>query len=268
MPFPIRLTVLLFILAFKTILIVTASVEPHLHPTTNPIAIRIISSNNSFTSSSTTTLTPTHHQKRTPLRPIFTCPNGYAVDYSFCRRAISPQAFRLICTIAGRWSRESGIPRLMAIDNNCAADEVCVSVHNAYPAGSAVTCVGLDEMVRYMVSGNEDKKTQDVSAGASQVGLPATSAAGSSQYALEAVLTGADTAQSLNASSLRVQALKAVNVHGNILWQTLPGGLGSCTECAGVSMDPVPDGTQSVSVDVALDPGVGAGNLFLGSFEL
>ena len=103
------------------------------------------------------------------------------------------------------------------------------------------------------------------SVGASEAGLPSTGV-GSSQYALEAILTGLDVTQSLNASRLQIQAQKSLNVHGHILWSTLPGGSSQCSNCGSVGIDPVPDGTQSIALDLVMELGVSAGNLFLGSW--
>ena len=117
-----------------------------------------------------------------------------------------------------------------------------------------------------MAKANVDSSASGVVVGASQAGLPLTGVA-SSQYTMEAILTGQDITQSLNASSLEIQAQKSLNVHGHILWSTLPGGSSHCTECGTVSVDPVPEGTQRVALSVVvMDVGVVAGNLFLGSW--
>ena len=83
-----------------------------------------------------------------------------------------------------------------------------------------------------------------------------------------AILTDADTRQSLTAPSLLLQAQKVTNVHGNLVWKTLPGGLASCGACASLSVDPVPEGTQGMAVEVMFVAAASAGNLFLGAIEL
>ena len=128
-------------------------------------------------------------------------------------------------------------------------------------------CIGLEGFIRYPIGQTKTPIVRHIS-GLSQIGLPPTGV-GSSQYTLEAILTDSvDTGRLLNASSLSLQAQKAINVHGRISWQTLPGGMGSCTDCSSLSVGPVPDGTQSVAVDVMLEPGVMAGSLLLGSLKL
>ena len=148
----------------------------------------------------------------------------------------------------------------------CLYHEICVwATVEGPPRADTAFCVDLDDMVQYTIDARN--KNNAVSAGASQIGLPSLGIS-SSQFALEAVLTGSDTGLSLNASSIRVQAQKAINVHGHMVYQTLPRGMGFCTNCAGVSVDPVPEGTQKVTVDIMLETGTQVGNLFLGAFQL
>ena len=106
-------------------------------------------------------------------------------------------------------------------------------------------------------------RLRDLHATASQLGLPSTGV-GSSRYVLEAVLTGLDTRQTLNASLLRIQAQKAVNIHGHFVRQTLPGGMRTCQNCASLSIKLVPDGIQSVAVDAFFEAQK-AGTLYVSS---
>ena len=140
---------------------------------------------------------------------------------------------------------------------------MCVDSKAQTPRARSAFCTDKDDFLKYTLVARE-KEVERFSTGASQVGLPSTGVA-SSQYAIEALLTSVDSDQSLNASSFGVQAQKAVNVHGHVFWQTLPGGMSFCTNCTGLSVDPVPDGTQSVAVDVMLKPGVQSASLWLGS---
>ena len=105
------------------------------------------------------------------------------------------------------------------------------------------------------------------SVGASQAGLPATGV-GSSQYALEAILSAPDLHTSVKASSFRIRAQRSQNVHGHVDWQTLPGGLSQCTDCSSLEINPVPDGTQSIALDIVMAAGVKAGTLLLGSIHV
>ena len=209
-------------------------------------------------------LSPRGNQKRAR-RAVTGCPSGYSVQYSVCRPAIDSRAYRIMCNINLRPLRGTSSPWTASVLGSCQEHEICVSATvEGPPRRDTAFCVDLDDMVNYMIDSNN--KNRPVSYGASQVGLP--SAGSVSSYALEAVLTDSDTRLSLNASSLRVQAQKAVNVHGRIQHQTLPGGMGFCTNCARVSVDPVPEGTQSVLVDMVLETRTQVGNLFLGALEL
>ena len=213
----------------------------------------------------TVALSPHYIQKRAN-RPVTGCPPGYSAEYSHCQAGRSSRAYLIMCTINFPPRQGENRPWRTLVTGECLYHEICIwTTVEGPPRADTAFCVALDTMVQFTIDTRD--KNIAVSAGASQVGLPSLGRS-SSQFALEAVLTGLDTGLSLNVSSLRVQAQKAINVHGHIVYQTLPGGMGFCTNCAEVSVDPVPQGTQKVTVDMILETGTQVGSLFLGAFEL
>ena len=247
-----------------------------------PFSIRITDSTGktSLSSSTTTTLTFPRNKlsKRATYSIVNVCPSGYSFDTSYCL-VDRPLQWLIRCILTDLSTESEDRPIWIGKSGSCYEGELCVQVpslveeNHVFREGitTSAFCINLEQdYSRYPIDtteGSGQTSDAEVSAGASQVGLPSSSL-DSSRYALEAILTDTHTEHLLNASSLRVSAQKAINVHGHILWQTLPGGLSSCTDCANLSVDPVPDGTQAVAVELMLQPGVTAGNLFLGSFEL
>ena len=96
---------------------------------------------------------------------------------------------------------------------------------------------------------------------APKLGLPATGR-GDGKYALEAILAASDMQTEMNASRIRIQAQR------NGFGQALPKGVDECTECSRVSVDPVPEGTQSVAMSLVLQAGVTAGTVLVGALLL
>ena len=88
-----------------------------------------------------------------------------------------------------------------------------------------------------------------------------------SEYAVEAVMTGTKTQESIFAKNLEIQAQKASFVHGGLLWMTVDDGLGRCSGCAGVGIGMVPNGTQRLLLNTGLAAGVTAGNIWLTAWK-
>ena len=115
------------------------------------------------------------------------------------------------------------------------------------------------------VNHEDEAKVNVVNAlGASQVSLPA-SGVGSSQYALEAILTAPGGEFALNASKMSLQVQKPQNVHRHIVYLPLAGGSSACTELPSVFIDSVPEETKSIALIVVLETEIQAGSLLLGS---
>ena len=130
-----------------------------------------------------------------------------------------------------------------------------------YPGYEEAYCVSQEDFVRIA----QTKVGSSATVGASQVCLPSTGV-GSSQYAFKATLTSSDVSQAVDAASPQIKARKSLHVHEHILWQTLPGGSSQCTNCGRAILDPVPDETQSIALEVIMGAGVRTGKLFLGSW--
>ena len=99
--------------------------------------------------------------------------------------------------------------------------------------------------------------------GASEVGIPATGV-GDRQYALEAVLVAPDLRTEMNATRMQVEAQRSGDGNG----QVLPAGLVKCTECSRLSIDPVPEETHSVVMNLVLQAGITAGTVLVGALIL
>ena len=66
---------------------------------------------------------------------------------------------------------------------------------------------------------------------------------------------------------MSLQAQKPQKVHGHIVYHSLVGKSSACTDCPSVFIDPVPEGPQSIALDVVLETGVQAeGSLLLRSW--
>ena len=199
-----------------------------------------------------------HTKQKRNSREIRECPSYYIWVASECRHQIHPQRYLNRCIWNGLPTNPARIPlAVMTFLGNCEPDEFCVEGGSA--SSKRAFCVSGDDLMQWIISNSP----KNIVAPAPQVGLPSTSK-GASQYSLDALLTGSNTLQTINATSLRIQAQKRVNVHGNFVTQTLPGGTVECTNCASVSLDPVPDGTQSISVDLVVEE---VATLHLGSIK-
>lgn len=217
------------------------------------------------------------HEKRARWQTL-AAPAGLELLDAYCRRYISLEAYELQC-------RNSTDHSLVSVHRSCPPGEVCFQSSYLDEPGTGerrhnVMCVSrrdftyLDRQSRTSQlpdpsssSSSSSSSHDSESVGASQAGLPATGA-GSSQYALEAILSAPDLHTSVNASSFKIQAQRSRNVHGHVGWQTLPGGSSQCTHCSSLEIDPVPDGTQSIALDIVMAAGAKVGTLLLGSVRV
>ena len=100
--------------------------------------------------------------------------------------------------------------------------------------------------------------------GSASLGIPTT---GQTSYAVEALLTTNDMEKSTFAASLSIQAQKRTTVHDTPVWQPLNGGSNRCNNCASISLNGVPNGTQRFSIDATLPSGVPASHIWLTSWR-
>ena len=109
-------------------------------------------------------------------------------------------------------------------------------------------CVSIVDLVNFYAIREHGSTNKNIPA--SQVGLPTLGS--TSGYTLEAIVTGTNSHQSVNASILSVTAQKPHMINGHQVWQTLPSGRVQCEDCATIGITTIPEGTERFSVDVAL----------------
>ncbi|KAL8685763.1 MAG: hypothetical protein Q9224_005684, partial [Gallowayella concinna] len=83
------------------------------------------------------------------------------------------------------------------------------------------------------------------------------------KMAMEAVLTGQNSSESMFATSLRMSAQTSDTVNNVQNWHSQQGGLAVCTNCARILIAPVPANTQRIVINVVLDAAAVGGLLFL-----
>ena len=197
-------------------------------------------------------------------REVRDCPAGFDYQESLCNRYKNLGNYAV-------WCRKDATPmpegypigQSYIFTGACHAGEVCVdNSSDDYDPFVAFVAFCLSDTNWELYPISKTTLPWHMITGSSVIGLPPTNA-GAQGYAVEAQLTDTSKQQSINASSLRIQAQSPLNVHGNWVLKTLPGGTASCTDCDRISIHPVPDGTQSITVDLVSEV---VGNLFLSSF--
>ncbi|MCJ1241529.1 hypothetical protein MMC14_009534 [Varicellaria rhodocarpa] len=211
-------------------------------------------------------------------------PEGFRLENAYCKRSRSPQAYELHCVNMTTNS-------FAIFSRTCAANQACFQVWyrelNSRPnnIGQPLYNVYCMPLERFLFMGpnarihdisSDNSSTSSGSIGEGQDGLISSTSVtspgigiplrriGSSHYAIEAILTGPNFHTSSNASSLKLQAQRLQNFHGKWNTQMLPGS-SQCTDCSSLSVDPVPDGTQSFTLEVVMAVGTTVGTLLLGS---
>ena len=183
------------------------------------------------------------------------CPAGLVFRGSFCRGALNPQAYYLACANTTT-NRQSLLP------GRCRLDELCSTRFEEVPGANDLSprayCVGLGSLFSWVVP---SWKSTIENIGASQIGFLRGPGKG---YKVEAIMTGLDIHESVNASTIRIDAQKSVMVHGHQVWMTLPAGTSQCSDCGMVELL-VPKETQRFSVSVAMAAVAGA--MHMVSFE-
>ena len=68
--------------------------------------------------------------------------------------------------------------------------------------------------------------------------------------AVQAIVAGPDGKKSLSVSKLSIAAQSRKVMFNADLWATVPGGWNECSNCARVSLDKLPTGTERLVVNV------------------
>ncbi|KAL8730622.1 MAG: hypothetical protein Q9166_003935 [cf. Caloplaca sp. 2 TL-2023] len=201
-------------------------------------------------------------QKRAYSRPLDHCPDDEVFTQSYCREETSPQAYVLICANGDDPSWYF---------RRCAEREICVGgipkQNPPLPNGQLVPptlkayCVSMDFFIR-VANSRASLKT-----------VPATvrteySAPKGRLMAMAAVLTGQNISESIFASSLRMSAQTSDTSNNVQHWRSQVGGTAVCTDCARISIGPVPEKTQRFVINVVLDAASVGGLLFLSQIAM
>ena len=199
-------------------------------------------------------------KKRAYSRPLDICPIGEVFTGSNCNEVISPQAYVIRCI--DQVGDNSWYFR------RCAQTELCIQgipkPNPSLPNGQLVPptlkayCVEKENFFRIA----EDQKSQKTVP--ERIGAKFTAPKGKTM-AVEAVMTGQNTSDSMFAASLRLSA-QTSEISNNVqTWRSQVGGTAVCTDCARILIAPVPEKTQRLVIDIALKAGVTGGLLFLSS---
>lgn len=236
----------------------------HYHHTPDLPSSQSLSMASSSSSSSPSSIL----QKRVFSRTIDHCPDdpekGPAdfIWYSFCLHGHyqSPAG-----TSAQAWYAECGSRRTYGynVHGMCKPNEICVNgpqppgtwtppgygPSTIIPHPAFARCVSHDYYVTLAQKGKEGATPSTV-----QTGFQAEPA---KQYGFEATLTTEDSSQVVEARSLEMRPVRADG--------SATGGEQTCSECAQIDINYVPDGTARITVHVELKEATGVVLLYLTS---
>ena len=195
-----------------------------------------------------------------PRGPIFrlvnTCPAGWELVYSRCLPVITNRVYTALCTQPGTAHTKSSM-------GSCVEHELCVDNWHLNMGSPRAWCFSIVDTALAVVNAKQGKKTASIGAG--EADLPPGSAAAG--FVAEAIMTGTDPSQTVLASTLEIEAQRSITVHGQQLWQTLPGGTNQCVSCSNLELANVPAGTQRFNVNVQLQDPTGVGVMHLVAFS-
>ena len=197
--------------------------------------------------------------KRAASRALRTCPNGQRFVNSYCQDDINPQAYTMMCRLLIPGPVQFGYN-----DGTCAPDEFCIEGWKRLDNHLEAFCINKEDIIRW--SSDQFDKIGRFRATTADLGLLTLGSLG--DILLDLVLQDVDLITRIDAANLQLQAQKFVNVRGQPMYQTLPGGVAQCNNCSSVGLYPIPPGTQSVSVDVTLLDIAKKATLWIGSVEL
>lgn len=225
--------------------------------------INVVNRNTSYSSSND------HQQKRAPTRsyPANVCPAGTDFLESICTAFFSRDVrqYQTRCVHPITYD-------LTYYRGRCASNQYCVGSWGdlGFPPPTFADvhrpqawCVGQENFISLALQ----QVGTDKHIGAFEVGLP-LGGKGASQYALEAILMSPDGQVAEKASEMTLRAMRSRNVHGHHLDVPLANGSIGCSDCDRVFVDPVPEGTTVVSLDVVTKAGHFEGNVLMGSWTL
>jgi hypothetical protein len=210
-----------------------------------------------------------HQQKRALTRshPAKICPAGTDFLESMCTAFYYRDVRQYQTRCVNQITHE-----LMYHRGHCASNQYCMDswgdLGHPPPTFADVHrpqawCVGQENFIRLALQQVGTDKHID----ALHVGLP-LGGKGASQYALEAILTSPDGQGAEKASKMTLQAMRSRNVHGRLLDVPFENGSIECSNCERVFVDPVPEGTTVISLDVVTKAGTFDGNVLMGSWSL
>ncbi|MCJ1238362.1 hypothetical protein MMC14_006351 [Varicellaria rhodocarpa] len=148
----------------------------------------------------------------------------------------------------------------------CNPDELCVDTFFPNGLHSTAFCITQADFIPYIQVEYDKKVEATLAAELAELGFFLSDDA-DTQYSVEAVVTSANTQESLSTSNLKIQAQKSTIVHDAPLWQTLAGGMNRCSGCGSVGLSVLPNGTQRFLLDVSLAAGVTAGKIWLTAWK-
>lgn len=201
------------------------------------------------------------HEKRAMGRSyaVSFCPAGTSFYQSKCRDI---REYRIRCI-------NETTAQALFLRGHCFPDEICADTYSFMdsalphfnPWRTQAYCIGYHDFALFAKS----QLGTDNHIPASQVGLP-LGGQGASQYTLEAILTNPDGNSTVKAEKMTLQTMRTRNVHGHLLDVPLRGGAKECSDCDRIFVDPVPDGTTLISLDVVGKAGAFIENIRMGSW--
>ena len=196
-------------------------------------------------------------RKRDTSRPQNTCPGDLIFLRSRCVRSQGAQAWSATCK-----SPETGAQSI--ISGECDPHEICVDgrmMPSTQVQGlitSIAWCVGQDTFVRIAMRSD----ARQTASSKIRTGFHPTQA---NSYTVEAILTGLDRRQLVEAKHLEIEA-QASRPIGNVLaWGTLIDGVDECDNCSTAEIMTVPTGTKRIAVKAEMMPNAQSALLFLAS---
>ena len=183
------------------------------------------------------------------------CLGSYLLVQAECEHSISPRAFKRICENPA--TRDVVTETLECKSNEKCFDRVLFDNSVWYPEGFRFTasCINDEDFMYVFKEGVEKPETLFVN-------HPIYQFFKNDASATEAIVTSLDGNDSLLATSLSITAQESSTMYNVQLWGSLPNGRRQCTNCASISLWPLPDATQRLRLDVKLPEGSNGGRIY------
>ena len=198
---------------------------------------------------------PTHPDHRGPPSPsvlhkrinqvINDCPRSQIFVSSRCLPDISAKAYEITCSRRHYGDASSVVHTTSA--GYCAANQICLQPIRQL---EVAYCVDYTKPITIPQISKTDGSPMWNNV--QQVVDSGDGPAGSLQF-ISAALTGSDSQASVFARSLGIQAQAFTMVGGKRIWETLNGGTNECVNCSSVGVQPIPQGTKRVLVNMVLE---------------